>query len=62
MVLETDTITILIDYFTGIVHCGILIHNDRHRFEHIHEKHAEKYPNQEGQELQMIKEFHFPYL
>ena len=62
MVLETDTIAVLINNFTGIVHRRILVNDDRHRLEHIHEKHAEKQPNQERQQLQMIEEFHFPYL
>ena len=58
MILKTDSIAILINDFAGIVNRGILIDNDRSRFEHIDEEHAEKESDEEWQQLDVIKKFH----
>jgi hypothetical protein len=51
MVLEADTIPILIDDFASIIHRRILVDNDGHRLQHIHEKHTEKQTDQKRQQL-----------
>jgi hypothetical protein len=61
MVLETDTIPILVHYLTGIVHGRIFVNDGGRWLQHVDEEHSKKETNQEWQQLQMIEEFHNPY-
>ena len=61
MVFKTDTIPILIDDFTCIIHIGIFVDHNRRGFQHIDEEDTKKDTNQKGQQLQMIKKLHDPY-
>ena len=51
MVFKADTIPILIHHLPCVIHRGILVDHRRRRLQHVDEKHAEKEPHQEGQEL-----------
>jgi hypothetical protein len=62
VILETDPVAVLINDFAGIVDGGVLINDDRSRFEHIDEKHAEEESEEEWQELYVIEKFHNPLL
>lgn len=61
MVLETDTVSILVNYLTSIVHSRIFVNDGGRWLQHIDEEHTEKETNQKRQQLQMIEEFHNPY-
>ena len=62
MVLETNTVAILICYLPCIIQCRILVDHYRGRFQYIHEKHSEKQTEQKRKKLQMVEEFHAPLL
>jgi hypothetical protein len=58
VVLETHTVAILVNDFTGVVDRGILVNNDRSRFEYVHKEHTEEYSYQQWQELEVIEKLH----
>jgi hypothetical protein len=58
MVFKADTIPILIDNFSRIIHVRILVDDHRRRLQHVDEENAEEDADQEWQELQMIEKFH----
>jgi len=58
VILEADSIPILIHDFTGIIHIRIFINYRRRRFQDIYEKYSGKYTDQEGKQTELIKEFH----
>ena len=58
MVFKADTISILIDNFSCIIHIRILVDDHRCRLQHVDEEDAEEDTNQKRQELQIIEKFH----
>lgn len=58
MVFETYTVPILIDNFARIVEIGVFVDNSGCWFEYIDKKHSEKEPQQEGQQLDVVKKTH----
>lgn len=47
VVLETCTVTILINDLTGVIQIGILVNDSRRGLQHIDKEHAEKEPKKE---------------
>jgi hypothetical protein len=62
MILETDTVTILVNDLTGVVEIGVFVDDGGRGFQHIDEEHAEKETQQEGHKLNMVEKFHFDSL
>lgn len=58
MVFKADTIPILIDYFSCIIHIRILVDDHRRWLQHVDEEDAEEDADQKRQELQIIEKFH----
>jgi hypothetical protein len=58
VILEADSIPVLIHDFTGIFYIGVFIYNSRRRFQDIYEKNSGKYTDKEGKQTELIKEFH----
>ncbi len=48
VILEADSIPILIHDFTRIIHIGIFVNYRRRRLQDIYEKYSDKYTDQEG--------------
>ena len=61
MILEADTIPILVSNLTCVVECGILVDNGWCRFQNVHKEHTKEKTYQKWQELEMVEELHFPY-
>jgi hypothetical protein len=58
VILEANTIAILIYDLTCIIQCRIFIDDGRRGLEHIDKEHTEKQTNQKRQKLYVIEKFH----
>lgn len=61
MVLEADTIPILVRDFPCIIDARILVHDGWCRLQHINKEHSEKKANKKWHQLEVVEELHFPY-